>query len=400
MTRVRVSGPESPGARLEIWVEADRALQVGDKLTGRHGNKGVVTAVLEDEAMPEIPGVGAVEAVLNPIGALTRMNLGQLIETHLGWVALHAPNGMEDVRRNTWPATERIGGQLLKKWLREADCVDETGKVRVRLGRNGPRTELPVVVGYQYLMKLNHLAVKKAVFRPVGRKNGPPDYDGGTFQPPRGRRRRGGQRLGEMEMWALAAWSVPNVLAESVALKSDDLATRDELRKTVSRAGMSGMAEVATHLTESWRVFFFLLLGVGIRVELVLKKGHPGQRMSFNWLTAGPVRIDDVEGVELPLCSTTKRSRTDWRAPRSWNRFPRSTNPGSSSNVGTVVSSGKLSRKGDIAGSAKCRWKGRTRRTGYGRTGPADTLATGKRRLLTTRDTARSARQWPAGGRR
>ena len=168
VTRVRISDPESPGARVEIWLEAERELQVGDKLTGRHGNKGVVTTVQEDAAMPQIPGVGAVEVVLNPIGALTRMNLGQLIETHLGWVAKHAPDGMEKVQGRTWPARERLNGESLRAWLRESEHVDDTGKVPVRLGRDGPRTELPVVVGYQYLMKLNHLAAKKAVFRSVG----------------------------------------------------------------------------------------------------------------------------------------------------------------------------------------------------------------------------------------
>ena len=265
----------------------------------------MVTAVLDDADMPEIPGVGAVEAVLNPIGALTRKNLGQLIETHLGWVARHAPNGKEWVRDETWPATKPIDRALLEEWLGEAKPVDETGKVRVRLRRGGPPTELPVVVGYQYLMKLNHLAEKKVVFRSVGEKNGPPDYDAATLQPPQGRRRRGGQRLGEMEMWALAAWNVPAVLAESVTLKSDDLASRNALRKIVTPDGAEKAAEApaeeATHLTESWRTLFFLLLGVGIRVGLRLKSEPGGGPAADNWLEGQPIRIDDVEKMELSL---------------------------------------------------------------------------------------------------
>ena len=114
----------------------------------------------------------------------------------------------------------------------------------------------------------------------------------------------GGQRLGEMEMWAIAAWNVPHLLAESVALKSDDLATRDALRQTLcsgSAEGAEGAEGVATHLTESWRALFFLLLGTGIRVELIPKSKGPGGNEFLNWRVAEPIKIDDVEAVELSL---------------------------------------------------------------------------------------------------
>jgi DNA-directed RNA polymerase beta subunit len=315
---VHVRGRHGRGAEVEIWLKSERPLRVGDKLMARHGNKGIVSAILPDSELPRVPDIGHLEAVLSPIGALTRLNIGQLIETHVGWVTRH---GTDEIRKQlpaAWPALTRIDGKTLGDWLRQSNSVDETGKVHL-VFPDGSETTLPVVVGYQYFMKLNHLADEKVAFRTVGRTGDLYGYGQSSLQPPRGRRQRGGQRLGEMEVWALRAWNVPELLAEAIGLRSDDLASRSGLQQQWHSWIVEPTTNaVTTHLTEAWRGFLALLLGVGLRARVFVTH-RDGSEREVDWLagaedvSAGRLRIelallDDAGLKELVLKQPTNSS--------------------------------------------------------------------------------------------
>ena len=261
---------ERPSA-VEIWLESQRPLRVGDKLMGRHGNKGVVTAILDEGEMPWIPVLKrAADLVLNPVGVLNRKNLGQLIETHVGLVAKEQP---ELLPMDGFPACQTVSREELRGWL-AATSVGETGKTQVQVpielgtDRGKAQTPLPVTVGYQYFFKLNHLADDKVSFRGVG-----PLWGNVTAQPVKGRRAWGGQRWGEMEAWALKAWNVPSVLDELITTKSDDLSARDALAKFLeSGLGESDVALDHAHLPESVSILRNLLGGLGVAVRFFSDK--------------------------------------------------------------------------------------------------------------------------------
>lgn len=203
---------------VSIDLRLERPLRVGDKLMGRHGNKGVVSRILPDDEMPVFTANGnkhVVQIIMNPHGVIARMNLGQLCETHFGWVANEHPDA--DVRKRAMEAgAPFVSNDLdtLSGWLEEAG-LDRSGKARVRL-HDGTETTQPVVVGYQYIVKLNHLAEKKLSIRWNDKKAVSPI----TGQPTAGRFAQRGQRIGEMEMWALLAHGADNVAREFLSVKS------------------------------------------------------------------------------------------------------------------------------------------------------------------------------------
>ena len=221
----REAGDElSPGVNqlVRVYVAQKRKITVGDKMAGRHGNKGVISKILPQEDMPFLPDGTPVDIVLNPLGVPSRMNVGQVLETHLGWAAqflgFHAETPVFD-----GPREDEIR-EVLKKASKTEDGarvgIGETGKTTLFDGRSGARFAQPVTVGQIYMMKLLHLVEDKIHARSTG------PYSLITQQPLGGKAQFGGQRFGEMEVWALEAYGSANTLQELLTVKSDDVVGR------------------------------------------------------------------------------------------------------------------------------------------------------------------------------
>ncbi|HEX7192086.1 MAG TPA: DNA-directed RNA polymerase subunit beta, partial [Thermoanaerobaculia bacterium] len=198
---------------VKVYVAMKRKLSVGDKMAGRHGNKGVIARILPEEDMPHLPDGTPVEIVLNPLGVPSRMNVGQILETHLGWAA-HAL-GLYFATPVFDGATE----QEIKNWLDRAG-LPKGGKTRLFDGMTGEAFEQDVTVGFIYMLKLSHLVDDKIHARSIG------PYSLITQQPLGGKAQFGGQRFGEMEVWALEAYGSAHILQELLTAKSDDVTGR------------------------------------------------------------------------------------------------------------------------------------------------------------------------------
>src|SRR5712664_1773858 len=217
--RLRRGDDLPPGVikMVKVYVAVKRKLSVGDKMAGRHGNKGVVSKVLPEEDMPFLPDGSPVEIVLNPLGVPSRMNVGQILETHLG-VAAKALGF-----KVATPVFDGIKEKQIREYLHDAtkkegfSWVKESGKARLFDGRTGDRFDQEVVVGYIYMMKLGHLVADKIHARAVG------PYSLVTQQPLGGKAQYGGQRFGEMEVWAMEAYGAAYTLQELLTVKSDDV---------------------------------------------------------------------------------------------------------------------------------------------------------------------------------
>lgn len=262
----RISADSEKG-KITIWIKKEKHLEVGDKLMGRHGNKGVVSRILSSEKMPyfevEINGkkeVRHIEIMLNPHSVISRMNLGQIYETHFGWIAKMHPN--ENTRQEAKMMGKpfaRIDLGNLSKWLKESG-LDEHGKIKVKFP-DGQETENPVVVGYQYIVKLNHLASSKLSIRG---ETGPVSYI--TDMPLAGKKRYGGQRIGEMEVWALIAHGANEILSDMLGVK----------------ANANILIDNAISISESLKVLIYLLRGLGIAFEVFDSKDQQIQPEDFS----------------------------------------------------------------------------------------------------------------------
>jgi len=216
VARVGVDGPELPRgvrARVVVTLAHKRKLVEGDKMAGRHGNKGVIARIAPPEDMPLLPDGTPVDIVLNPVGVPKRMNLGQILEAHLGLAAAALGYRVET------PAFEGVPEDRWREDLVAAGLPPD-GKVYLRDGETGEQYEHPSTVGVVYMLKLGHLAEDKAHARSVG------PYAALTQQPLKGKSKRGGQRIGEMELWALEAWGARRLQHEMFTLKSDDVEGR------------------------------------------------------------------------------------------------------------------------------------------------------------------------------
>jgi DNA-directed RNA polymerase subunit beta len=221
----REAGDElSPGVNqlVRVYVAQKRKITVGDKMAGRHGNKGVISKILPQEDMPFLPDGTPVDIVLNPLGVPSRMNVGQVLETHLGWAAqllgFYAETPVFD-----GPREDEIRDLLRKASKTEQGAlvgISESGKTLLYDGRSGERFAQPVTVGQIYMMKLLHLVEDKIHARSTG------PYSLITQQPLGGKAQFGGQRFGEMEVWALEAYGSANTLQELLTVKSDDVVGR------------------------------------------------------------------------------------------------------------------------------------------------------------------------------
>jgi DNA-directed RNA polymerase subunit beta len=240
---------------VKVYVAMKRKLSVGDKMAGRHGNKGVIARILPEEDMPYMPDGTPVEIVLNPLGVPSRMNVGQILETHLGWAAQAL--GMYFSSPVFDGATEKeIKGVLHKSGL------PENGKTTLYDGLTGQPFEQPVTVGYIYMLKLSHLVDDKIHARSIG------PYSLITQQPLGGKAQFGGQRFGEMEVWALEAYGAAYILQELLTAKSDDVYGRAKIYEAI----VKGEAAMEPGVPESFNVLIRELQSLGLDVELIKKK--------------------------------------------------------------------------------------------------------------------------------
>lgn len=240
---------------VKVYVAMKRKLQVGDKMAGRHGNKGVISVVLPEEDMPFLEDGTPVEIVLNPLGVPSRMNVGQILETHLGWA------GHKLGVRFTSPVFDGATEEEVRQWLRKAG-LPEDGKAVLRDGVTGETFEHRVTVGYIYMLKLSHLVDDKIHARSIG------PYSLITQQPLGGKAQFGGQRLGEMEVWALEAYGAAYSLQELLTVKSDDV----DGRSRVYEAIVKGKVPEEPGLPESFNVLVRELQALGLDVELMKRQ--------------------------------------------------------------------------------------------------------------------------------
>jgi DNA-directed RNA polymerase subunit beta len=288
---------------VKVFVAVKRKIQPGDKMAGRHGNKGVVSQIVPIEDMPYLEDGTYVDVVLNPLGVPSRMNVGQILETHLGWACrglgriiddalheFHASGKAEELRRamvdisgaDTSVAkfkddelvmlAEKVKGGVpvatpVFDGAREPDIVqllkkagfDASGQVTLHDGRTGEPFDRKVTVGYKYILKLHHLVDDKIHARSIG------PYSLVTQQPLGGKAQFGGQRFGEMEVWALEAYGAAYTLQEMLTVKSDDVAGRTKVYEAIVR----GDDTFEAGIPESFNVLVKEMRALGLNVELV-----------------------------------------------------------------------------------------------------------------------------------
>jgi DNA-directed RNA polymerase subunit beta len=288
---------------VKVYLAVKRRVQPGDKMAGRHGNKGVISTIVPVEDMPYSADGTPIDIVLNPLGVPSRMNIGQVLETHLGWAAkgvgikigklLEAQAAIAEVRafidrvyNETGGQKEQIAGltdaevltlaknlrhgvpmatpvfdgaseEEIKRLLRMAD-LPESGQTQLFDGRTGEKFERPVTVGYMYMLKLNHLVDDKMHARSTG------PYSLVTQQPLGGKAQFGGQRFGEMEVWALEAYGAAYTLQEMLTVKSDDVNGRTKMYKNI----VDGNHQMDAGMPESFNVLVKEIRSLGINVEL------------------------------------------------------------------------------------------------------------------------------------
>ena len=240
--------------QVKVYIATKRKLQVGDKMAGRHGNKGVVAKIVTEADMPYLPDGETVEMILNPLGVPSRMNMGQLLETHLGYAAKKAGIYIKTPVFEGFPE-DKIWEMMKKEGLAE------NGKFVLYDGRTGIRFDNHVVVGYIYMLKLSHLVADKIHARAIG------PYSLVTQQPLGGKAQRGGQRFGEMEVWALEAYGAAHLLQEMLTVKSDDVEGRTRIYESIVKGDNSLVASTP----ESFNVLMNEIKGLclDIRAETI-----------------------------------------------------------------------------------------------------------------------------------
>src|SRR5665213_1489426 len=282
----RESGHELPAGVNElvrVYVAQKRKIAQGDKMAGRHGNKGVVARILPIEDMPYLPDGTPVEIVLNPLGVPSRMNLGQVLETHLGYAAQALGLLVAS------PVFDGASEELIEDELERAG-LPRTGKEKLRDGRTGEQFDREVTVGYIYMLKLAHLVEDKIHARSTG------PYSLVTQQPLGGKAQFGGQRFGEMEVWALEAYGASHILQEILTVKSDDVIGRVKAYEAI----VKGENTLEAGIPESFRVLVKELEGLALGVEI--------QSENENKIVLGE---EDIPDIPLDLGIHLERDERD-----------------------------------------------------------------------------------------
>ena len=244
--------PPGVNQLVRVSIAQKRKISAGDKMAGRHGNKGVISRIVPAEDMPFLPDGRPIQIILNPLGVPSRMNIGQILETHLGWAA--------DVLgfKVASPVFDGLTEDKIRELLREAQ-LPESGKITLYDGRTGEAFDQEVTVGYIYMLKLAHLVEDKIHARSTG------PYSLVTQQPLGGKAQFGGQRFGEMEVWALEAYGAANILQELLTVKSDDVIGRVKTYESI----VKGETIMEPGVPESFKVLVKELQSLGLSVEVL-----------------------------------------------------------------------------------------------------------------------------------
>jgi len=237
--------------QIQVSIAQMRKISVGDKLAGRHGNKGVISHISQVEDMPHLPDGTPVDIILNPLGVASRMNIGQILETHLGWAASRLGYTVASA------ALDGVSEEDIKSELRAAG-LPENGKIRLVNGKTGESFDNESTVGVMYIMKLNHLVEDKLHMRSIG------PYSLITQQPLGGKAQFGGQRFGEMEVWALEGYGAAHTLQEMLTIKSDDVLGRSKAYESI----IKGEPIKSPNIPASFHVLVNELKGLCLNVEL------------------------------------------------------------------------------------------------------------------------------------
>ncbi len=240
---------------VKVYIAMKRRIQVGDKMAGRHGNKGVIATVVPEEDLPYMQDGTPVDIILNPLGVPSRMNVGQVLETHLGWAAKILGLNVAT------PVFEGVKEEEIKELLNKAG-LPPSGQITLYDGKTGEPFHRPVTIGYVYMMKLHHLVEDKIHARSIG------PYSLVTQQPLGGKAQFGGQRLGEMEVWALEAYGAAYTLQEFLTVKSDDVIGRARMYEAI----VKGEANLEPGVPESFPVLIKELQSLGLDIELLEEK--------------------------------------------------------------------------------------------------------------------------------
>ena len=285
----RKAGDELPtgvNKQIKIGVAQTRKISIGDKIAGRHGNKGVISIIVPQEDMPYLPNGKPVDIILNPLGVSSRMNIGQILETHIGWAAKEL-----DIHVAT-PPLDGIKTSQIKNLLKKAN-LPESGKIQLYDGMTGEPFDKKTTVGIAYIMKLSHLVEDKMHARSVG------PYSLVTQQPLGGKAQHGGQRFGEMEVWALEAYGAAHTLQEMLTIKSDDVFGRAKSYESI----VKGEDIKKPHTPESFNVLIKELQSLGLSVDLLnLGKKDELEEDEFDEITEKikseeEVAISDKKGL-------------------------------------------------------------------------------------------------------
>jgi len=290
--------------QVRVYVAQQRKISEGDKLAGRHGNKGVIAKILPEEDMPFLADGTPVDIVLSPLGVPSRMNLGQVMETHLGWVAAAGwknfaeensplPSNGEPWSRMATPVFDGAQEGEILKLLRNSlpnddgeRLIDRAGKTILYDGRTGEAFDKPVTVGFIYMLKLVHLVDDKIHARSTG------PYSLITQQPLGGKAQFGGQRFGEMEVWALEAYGAAYALQEFLTIKSDDVRGRIRVYEAIVR----GDNPPEPGIPESFRVLVKEMQSLGLSVEML----SAGERVDLRETDEDAYRTTSMlDGIDI-----------------------------------------------------------------------------------------------------
>jgi DNA-directed RNA polymerase subunit beta len=270
--------PAGVNQMVRVSLAQKRKISAGDKMAGRHGNKGVISRVLPVEDMPFLPDGRPIQIILNPIGVPSRMNLGQLLETHLGWAALRL-----GVKIAT-PVFDGVHEEEIHRML-ELAGLPADGKIQLFDGRTGEPFDQPVMVGVMYFLKLAHLVEDKIHARSTG------PYSLVTQQPLGGKAQFGGQRFGEMEVWALEAYGAAHILQEMITVKSDDVIGRVKTYEAI----VKGENIMEAGVPESFKVLVKELQSLGLSVEVLNEEEAPIEFAD----DSGGDYLSELEGINL-----------------------------------------------------------------------------------------------------
>jgi len=268
--------------QIQVFVAQMRKIAVGDKLGGRHGNKGVIARVLPQEDMPFTADGTPIDIVLNPLGVPSRMNIGQLFESHLGIAARTLGFNVAT------PSFDGVSTPKIKELLKEAGLPDD-GKQQLFDGLTGEAFTEKTTVGCMYMIKLNHMIVDKIHARSTG------PYTMVTQQPLGGKAQNGGQRLGEMEVWALEAYGAAYTLQEMLTIKSDDVYGRSKAYESI----IKGTEIIGPKVPESFNVLVKELQGLGLKVDLIEKDSGKEEVVDAEVVLAEVVKEEAKEGIEI-----------------------------------------------------------------------------------------------------